>query len=150
MYRDASSAWRYLTQVRGIESNRIILFGRSLGGIVATKLASEVKPRALIVESAFSSARDAARAIFPILSWITPLRYEFDAATYIKGVTCPVLVLHSPADEIMPFHLGEKLYQAANEPKSFIRMRGDHNSGFILSQPDYEEQLAEFIRTAGG
>lgn len=147
LYLDAAAAWDYLTRTRGIEGSNIILFGRSLGGVVATKLASEVEPAALIVESAFSSARDFARSIFPILSRLTFMRYDFNAASYIKGVTCPVLILHSPDDEIMPYMLGEKLYRAANEPKAFVRLRGDHNSGFLQSQPEYERQLDSFIRS---
>jgi hypothetical protein len=55
------------------------------------------------------------------------------------------LVLHSPDDEIIPFRFGQKVFQAANEPKSFVMLKGDHNSGFLLSQPDYEKQLGEFL-----
>ena len=147
LYMDAAAAWDYLTGTRGIARENIILFGRSLGGVVAIKLASEVKPAALIVESAFSSARDVARSVFPILSRLTPMRYDFKAASYIKRVTCPVLILHSPDDEILPYKLGEKLYSAANEPKEFIRLRGDHNGGFLQSQPEYERRLERFIRS---
>ena len=147
LYSDAAAAWDYLIGTRGIARENIILFGRSLGGVVATKLASEVKPAALIVESAFSSAPDVARSVFPILSRLTLMRYDFDAASYIKGVTCPVLILHSPDDEILPYKLGEKLYRAANQPKEFVRLRGDHNGGFLQSQPEYARQLGRFIRS---
>ena len=147
LYQDAAGAWAYLTGTRGVAEANIILFGRSLGGVVATHLASEVKPAALIVESAFSSARDVARAVFPILSRLTLIRYDFNAASYIKGMSCPVLILHSPDDEILPYSLGEKLYRAANEPKQFVRLRGDHNSGFLQSQPEYQRHLESFIRS---
>jgi len=146
LYLDAAGAWDYLTKTRGIAGENIILFGRSIGGVVATHLASEVSPAALIVESAFSSARDVARSAFPILSRLTLIRYDFNAASDIKGVRCPVLILHSPDDEILPYSLGEKLYRAANEPKEFVRLRGDHNSGFLQSQPEYERRLDTFIR----
>jgi fermentation-respiration switch protein FrsA (DUF1100 family) len=56
-----------------------------------------------------------------------------------------VLVLHSPDDEIMPYALGQKLYQAARPPKDFQPLRGDHNNGFLLSQPQYEAALAAFL-----
>ena len=58
---------------------------------------------------------------------------------------CPVLVLHSPEDEIMPFALGEKVYAAAGEPKRLVKLQGDHNGGFLLSQPGYERELDDFI-----
>jgi len=144
-YEDARAAWHYLTVTRGIDEADIIIFGRSLGAAVAGKLASEVQPRALILESAFSSARDIAKTIFPILSYITILRFKFDTADYIRGVTSPLLVVHSPEDEIIPFQLGEKVYQAANQPKRFVAIEGDHNTGFLHSQPAYERALGEFI-----
>ncbi len=146
-YQDAAAAWDYLTVTRGIRGSDIVLFGRSLGGVVATKLASEEKPSGLIVESAFSSAKDVARKIFPFMSWLTVIRYDFNAASYIGAATCPVMVLHSPDDEIMPYALGEKLYGAANAPKEFVKMRGDHNSGFLRSQPEYEKKLHSFIQS---
>lgn len=146
LYLDAAGAWDYLTKTCGSAGENIILFGRSIGGAVATHLASEVSPAALIVESAFSSARDVAGSAFPILSRLTLIRYDFNAASDIKGVRCPVLILHSPDDEILPYSLGEKLYRAANEPKEFVRLRGDHNSGFLQSQPEYERRLDTFIR----
>ncbi len=145
LYEDARAAWHYLTVTRGIDKADIIIFGRSLGAAVATKLASEVQPRALILESTFSSARDMAKAIFPILSYVAIWRFKFDTADYIRGVTSPLLVMHSPEDEIIPFQLGEKVYQAANEPKRFVSIKGDHNTGFLRSQPAYERALGEFI-----
>jgi len=150
LYDDARAAWRYLTEEKGIVARNIVIFGRSLGGVVAAKLASEVKPGVVIIESAFSSARDMARAVFPVLSHITLLRYEFNAADYLNRVRAPVLVIHSPDDEIIPFALGEHLYQAANEPKAFFELHGDHNNGFLLSQPDYSLKLQRFLKEHPG
>ena len=123
----------------------MVLFGRSLGGVVAAELASHVDAGALILESTLSSGRDFARSAFPLLSRLVALRYEFDTVRSLRSVHCPVLVLHSPEDEIMPYALGEKLYQAAREPRQMVRLRGDHNSGFLESQPDYETALAGFL-----
>lgn len=145
LYKDARAAWRYLTEKRGFNQQDIILFGRSLGGVVAAELAAESQPAGLIIESTFSSARDVANVIFPVLSWLIFLRYDFNTAAHVARVSCPVLVLHSPDDDIIPFHLGEKVFQAANEPKSFIRMRGGHNNGFLVSQPDYEQAIGAFV-----
>lgn len=145
LYKDATAAWQYLSKQRGFASKDIVVFGRSLGGSVASRLAVEVEPAALILESTFSSARDMAQELFPLLSPMLIMRYDFNTAATIKQVHCPVLVMHSPDDEIIPFSLGQKVYEAANQPKSFIRLRGDHNSGFINSQPAYEQGLAEFI-----
>ena len=145
LYNDARAAWRYLTNERGFEQEDIILFGRSLGGAVAAELAAEVEPGGLILESTFSSAKDVANALLPVLSRLIFLRYDFNTAAHVTRMRSPLLVLHSPDDEIIPFHLGEKVFHAANEPKSFVRMRGDHNSGFLMSQPDYERALGAFV-----
>ena len=83
--------------------------------------------------------------MFTILSRLVVIRYDFNTAQYIQRVNYPVLVLHSPDDEIMPFRLGEKVYESANQPKHFVRMRGDHNSGFYFSQPEYEQAIGKWI-----
>ncbi len=148
IYEDGKAAWLYLTDERGLDRKEIILFGRSLGGAVAAELAAKVRPGGLILESTFSSARDMADAVFPVLSRLLFLRYDFDIAAHVRRVACPVLVLHSPDDEIIPFRLGEKIFRAANEPKFFVRMRSDHNSGFLMSQPDYERAIGAFLSAA--
>ena len=145
LYQDAAAAWHYLIGTRGFRGEDIILFGRSLGGAVAAKLASEVQAGSVILESTFSSARDVAASLFPLLSRLVVLRYDFDTASYLKSVTSPILVLHSPEDDIIPFYLGERVYQAAGEPKVFVEMQGGHNGGFLQTQPRYEEALGRFI-----
>jgi fermentation-respiration switch protein FrsA (DUF1100 family) len=150
LYIDARAAWHYLTAEQGFSPPDIVLFGRSLGGVVAAKLATEKRPGALILESSFSSAKDMAREIFPLLSWLVVLRFELDAANYVGKAQTPVLVLHSPDDEIIPYHLGRRLFEAAPEPKRFVELRGGHNDGFILSQPDYERALGGFLETFVG
>jgi len=145
LYDDARTAWQYLIGTKGFGKKDIIIFGRSLGGVVATNLAAEVQPGALIVESIFSSAKDMASVAFPVISYLIPLRFQFDSEERIQQVTSPLLVLHSREDDIIPYRLGEKVFQAANEPKTFVTMQGDHNSGFLTSQPDYEQALEEFL-----
>jgi len=145
LYRDARAAWRYLTEGRGLAPKDIIVFGRSLGGIVAAHLAAEAQPAGAILESSFSSAKDAARAAFPLLSRVAMVRYRFDAESAVRRLRCPVLVLHSPHDNVIPYALGRKLYEAAPNPKRFGELRGGHSDGFLLSQPEYERMLAEFL-----
>ncbi|MBU1193157.1 MAG: alpha/beta hydrolase [Gammaproteobacteria bacterium] len=145
LYQDAAAAWRYLTDERGFAGKDIVIFGRSLGGAVAAQLASRIEAGTLILESTLSSARDFATHAFPILSHVLYLRYGFDNVARLQKVNYPVLVLHSPDDEIMPYRLGEKVYAAAREPKQFVALHGDHNSGFLLSQPEYEQALRSFL-----
>ncbi len=145
LYRDARAAWHYLVGQRGVKPEQIILFGRSLGGAVATDLASQVRPAALILESTFSSARAVATHLFPLLSRVVLLRYRFASDERIALVTSPILMLHSPQDEVIPYSLGRALYAAAASPKQFVEMRGGHNDGIMQSQPEYEWSLRRFI-----
>ncbi len=145
LYEDAATAWQYLVDQRGFARDDIVLFGRSLGSTIAAKLAAEVGPAGLILESSITSARGFAQAVLPLLSRMVVMRYRFDTAAYVRRVTCPVLVAHSPDDDIIPFQLGEAVYAAANQPKTFLTMQGDHNSGFLQSQPGYEQGLREFM-----
>lgn len=149
LYADARAAWQYLTKTKGIKKENITIFGRSLGGAVAAELAAEVQPGTLILESTFSSAKEMAKMILPVMSYLIPMRFEFKTVEYIKQVSSPVLIVHSPGDEIIPYELGEKVFQAANEPKSFLKLQGDHNGGFLMSQPGYEQALGKFLLTHG-
>jgi fermentation-respiration switch protein FrsA (DUF1100 family) len=146
-YRDADAAWRYLVETRGVAPKNIVIFGRSLGGAVAAHLAGQVQPGGLILESTLSSTRDFARLLYPLLSRVVVMRYRFDTVASLADVHCPVLVLHSPEDDIMPYSLGEAVYRSAREPRQFVRLRGDHNSGFLRSQPAYEQALGAFFAT---
>ncbi|OOZ38933.1 hypothetical protein BOW53_13590 [Solemya pervernicosa gill symbiont] len=154
LYLDAKSAWNYLQREKGVTADRLVIFGRSLGGAVATELASAVHPRAVILESTFTSMRELAAYHFPILTKLVYLRYRFDSAARIASLGAPLLVLHSPEDEIIPFGLGADLFKLATEPKQFVKLRGDHNSGYMLSQPRYQQQLRQFLsierQMAGG
>ena len=145
LYQDAAAAWRYLTENKAYAASKVVIFGRSLGGAVAANLAADVQARGLILESTFSSSKDFARSVFPFLSHLLLMRYDFNSAEKVQRVNYPVLVLHSPDDEIMPFQLGRKVYQSVNQPKHFVEMKGDHNYGFVFSQPGYENAIGEWL-----
>ena len=145
LYRDGEAAWRYLTEDRGIAPENIIIFGRSLGGSVASWVAAQEKPAALIVESSFTSVPDIARDLYPWLPvrWLSRLRHATRDA--VAKTTCPVLVVHSRDDEIIPFHHGEAIYGAANEPKQFLEIRGGHNDGHAVSATVYSDGIQNFL-----
>jgi uncharacterized protein len=148
-YEDARAAWRHLVEDRGIPAERIVLFGRSLGGAVATWLAANAAPRALIVESAFRSVPDMAAEIY----WFLPVRLlarlHYPVEKLLPQVDAPVLVIHSRDDEIIPFAHGEALHAAAGPPTRLLALEGDHNTGFLLSERRYIAGLAAFIDELG-
>jgi len=144
-YTDAEAAWRYLVEERQVSPNEVIVFGRSLGAAVATQLAQSHMPSALILESAFTSLPDIAARLYPYLPVRLLLRFKYNTAEYLSRVNCPVLIVHSRDDEIMPFSHGRQLFELANEPKEFLEITGTHNEGFITSGKRYEEGLNAFI-----
>lgn len=148
LYRDIDAFWQYLRKQKGFRASNIILFGRSLGGAVAIDLASRKQPMALIVESSFSSAKDMADHLFSLLPNRLLLRFRFNSIDKISRVGSPVLVLHSPADEIIPYQQGRKLYARAPKPKQFFRLNGGHNEGFLLNPGPYRQRLKSFIEMA--
>jgi len=144
-YIDAKAAWQYLTSQRGYKPNNIIIFGRSLGGAVASQLATQVPARGLILESTFSSVRDMANQMMPLFSKLVYLRYRFDTAAIIKQVKIPLLLMHSQSDEVVPYELGEKVFAAANSPKFFYELQGGHNGGFMNNIAGYAQTINWFI-----
>ncbi len=144
-YRDAEAAWQYLISERGMDPARIVIFGRSIGGGVAAWLAAKHKSAALIVESSFTSAVDMAARLYPFMPVRLISRLKYRVADNVAQAGCPVLIIHSRDDEIIPFAMGKALYEAAPEPKAFLELRGDHNMGFIISLDRYREGLETFI-----
>ncbi len=144
-YLDAEAAWHYLTEQRHIPADNIVLFGRSLGAAIAAHLASRRKPTALIMESSFTSVPDFAASYY----WMFPVRwlarFQYDARAYLRSVQCPVLIVHSRDDEIIPFRYGRELFASANSPKEILELRGGHNEGFLLSGQDYIDGLDAFL-----
>ncbi len=144
-YRDAVAAWRYLVEQRKISPDRIVLFGRSLGGAVAAWLAVRQTPAALIVESTFVSAPDFAAELYPWLPVRLIARFDYNTAQSLRQVKCPVLVVHSRSDDIVPFAHGRRLFEAANPPKQFLEIDGGHNDGFLLSKDAYIAGMDRFL-----
>ena len=70
---------------------------------------------------------------------------RFDSVSKIKDITCRKLIIHSIDDEIVPFHLGEKLFNAARPPKKFLRIRGSHNTAFLDSGEQFKEGIRNFL-----
>src|SRR5665647_1586575 len=105
-YQDAEAAWRYLTGPRHIPSCRIVVFGESLGGSVAAWLAARQKPAALVIASGFTSVPDLGQQLYPFLPvrWVARIRY--DTRENLRTVEAPVLIAHSPEDDIIPFEHG--------------------------------------------
>jgi len=139
---DGRAARAWLAERAGIDPRQVVLMGRSLGGAVAVDLAQD-GARALVLESTFTSVPDMAAVHYPWLPFRQFLRNRFDSAAKIKSFRGPLLQSHGDADRIVPFEIGRRLYDLANDPKRFLVIEGgDHND----PQPvEYYAELAEFL-----
>lgn len=144
-YIDAETAWSYLVETRGVAPEDIIIFGRSLGSGVAAALAQTHPPRALILESTFTSIPDIGANQYPFLP-VRPLaKIHYNTLKRLPDIHSPVLVIHSPDDEIVPYRHGLRLYEAANAPKTFLTIAGNHNHGYLHSGSMYINGLDKFL-----
>ncbi|MBC7817283.1 MAG: alpha/beta hydrolase [Planctomycetaceae bacterium] len=155
--RDARAVWRFATEIKKIESRRIVLYGESLGGGVAIRLASELSlkkspPAGVIVRSTFSSLTDAASSHFPYIPVRWLLLDRFPSEQRIRDVTCPLLQFHGRRDAIVPMRLGQKLFAAAPEKsesdvaKKFVELpNADHNDVMETSRREVLKAVSEFL-----
>jgi fermentation-respiration switch protein FrsA (DUF1100 family) len=154
---DARSIWRTVTEKRGAKPSQVFLLGESLGGGVASRLASEMcaagtPPGGLILRSTFSSLVDVAAHHY----WWLPVRVllidRFPSTDRIASVTCPILVIHGTEDEIVPFTNGRRLFAAAPEmsrqsiAKTFAPLRGaGHNDILYVARDEYRKAVQDFF-----
>ena len=110
-------------------------------------LATQVNTAGLIVQSSFTSIPDMAAVVMPFLPRFL-VRTKMDSINKIKNVRCPKLFLHSPIDEVVPYRLGRKLYEAAPEPKQFYEVAGAlHNETHIVGGRAYLDALRSFAQS---
>lgn len=145
LYLDADAAYHYLQKRRDLAADKIILYGESVGNVASMDLASRYPVSALIAEGAFTSAKDMAKVILPIVPTFL-LSVKMDSLGKIGTIKVPKLFIHSRYDEIVPFKLARKLFSAAPEPKEFLEIDGDHNEGYSLSYGIYTKGIEVFLR----
>jgi uncharacterized protein len=147
LYRDAEAALAYVRTLPEVDPARLVLFGRSLGASVAVEMAAREPPRGLILESPFTSVAAMARVAFPFLPLGPLIRTRYDSLARIGQVRAPLLVLHSPTDEVVPYAQGQELFAAAPEPKWFHAIGGGagHNDSYLVGGDPYWQALADLL-----
>ena len=144
VYADAQAAYEYLTQDLGLPSQKIIIYGESLGGAVAVELAGKAGSAGLILESTFSSGKDMARLLYPFLPGFI-FSVKFDSLDKVGDISVPKLFIHSSDDEIVPLSLSRKLYSKAAEPKYFLQIRGPHNDAYSVCREEFLKGIGSFL-----
>ena len=149
IYQDGLAAYDYLVERKKILPDRIIPFGRSLGAAVAIEIATRRDVRSLIIESAFTSTKDMAKSmfLFQLLSPFLPPHYN--NLRKIKGIHVPILIIHGESDEIVPFSMGQRLYQAAFVHTLFFHLRGaGHNDTYFIGGEGYFQIFSGFAKNS--
>ena len=134
LYKDAESAIKWL-KTKGINEKNIILYGESLGTGVAVEVAQNKKYAGVILESPFTSMVNLGRKYYPFFPVRFLLKDKFESYKKINKISVPILIMHGEVDKIVPYAMGKKMYELANEPKFFYSQEyGDH-------MIEYDEKL---------
>ena len=139
LYEDARSAVRWLNS-KGILEKNIIIYGESLGTGVATEIAQNKNFAGIILESPFTSMIDAGKTKYPYLPVRFLLKDKYESNIKIKNIKSPILVMHGKVDNIVPFHMGKKMHELANEPKY------SYFSDYDNHMMEYNENLLKVLK----
>ena len=139
LYEDAQSAIRWLNS-KGIKENNIILYGESLGTGIVTEVAQYRNFGGIILESPFTSMIDVGKDKYPFLPVKLLLKDKYESNKKMKNINIPILVMHGKVDNLVPFHMGKKIFELANEPKySYFSDNDNH-------MMEYNEKLLKALK----
>ncbi len=124
LYGDAKKAVKWLND-KGVETEKIILYGESLGTGVAVEIGQNNKFNSIILESPYTSMIKAAKIYYPYLPVKFLLKDKYESEKKIKKIKIPILIMHGKKDNIVPFYMGKKLFEIANKPKKFLQIEED-------------------------
>jgi fermentation-respiration switch protein FrsA (DUF1100 family) len=140
LYVDGKSAIDWLIK-KGVDEKNLILYGESLGTGVATHLAQNKNYAGVILETPFTSMVDAAKNFYPYVPINLLLKDKFENFKKVKNINAPILVMHGEVDKIVPFSMGKKIYEIANNPKySYFTKYDDH-------MMEYDENLVLALKS---
>ena len=131
LYMDGESAIEWLIKKKGVDEENLILYGESLGTGVAIHIAQNRSFAGLILETPFTSMIDAAKTFYPYIPVSLLLKDKFENFKKIENINSPILVMHGEVDQIVPFSMGKKIFEIANEPKySYFTKYDNHMMEF--------------------
>lgn len=146
---DSLTAYRYLASRSDVMEDHIILYGESLGGAMALQVSEKEKYAGMILESTFTSIRDMARHLYPIVPSGLVLDV-YRSIDIIRRVHEPLLVMHGKRDSLIPFRMGEELHAAAPPPKRFVPIEeADHSDIYEVDPVRAVQAVEEFLVEIG-
>ncbi len=160
LVQDGVAALNQAAKLPGADSERIIVFGQSLGGAIAVAAVAEsgFRPAAMVLEGTFYSYRSVASAALRRNWWSWPFSWipwagvtgKYSPSDYISKIKCPKLFIHSELDPIVPFRQSIKLYEAAKGPKEFWSVPSGHTDAFYGQRETYGPKLTAYLKTVLG
>jgi fermentation-respiration switch protein FrsA (DUF1100 family) len=149
VYADARAAFDYLTGTLHVPPTRIAIYGWSLGSAVAVDLAAHVDEAAVILEGAPASLVGIGARRYPLFPVRLIMRNPFESIAKVDRVHSPMLFLHSPEDEIVPYEDGRRLYERAQPPKRFVDVRGGHIDANQVDEAVFFTAIRAFLDEYG-
>jgi hypothetical protein len=146
LYKDAQAAYDYIVSRSDVDKNKIVVYGKSLGGPVAADLCLHKKASVLILEGSFASVALRAQQLYPFLPMKLLTTQKYDAMAKVSNIRIPKLIAHARNDEVISFRHGEILFKSAAEPKHFLPFEGGHNDDVYVTSVAYKEVLEKFLR----
>ena len=138
LYKDGRGGINWLIK-KGVKEENIVIYGESLGTGVATHLSQNKNFAGVVLETPFTSMIDAAKTFYPYIPVSLLLKDKFDNKSKIANIKTPILIMHGEADQIVPFSMGKKMYEKANEPKySYFTKHDNH-------MMEYDENLVKAL-----
>lgn len=145
LYRDIEAVVTFLKMDKGYSEQQMIMYGRSMGGAVASFAATRFNVGGLVLDSAFKNVKAMVSDLYPFVpSFLAS--YEFPTEQHVQQLSdIPVMIMHSPTDTIVDISHGKALFGAAKDPKTFVELRGGHNDNFHASVDIYNQYWKEFL-----
>jgi len=148
LYADAEAGFAHLL-ARGYKPGQIVVHGESLGSAVAVHPASRHASGGVVLEAPFTSARDVAAKLLPLIGPL--LVWSYDSRARIHSVRAPLLIIHGDRDDLIPLQMGRALFNEAAPPKTFWAVPGaGHNDIVETAGPAYRERLRAFYNSISG
>ena len=149
VYRDGEAAYHYLTASRHFSPQNIIVYGHSVGGGIAGEIAFRNPCGGLVIESSLTSARDMARQVLKVPGVEFIIKTRFDSLGKIPQVHAPVMIIHGTDDSLIPYSMGQRLFEAAHEPKIFVSVKSGHDDAWAVGGKPYWDAWKTFIDKVG-
>jgi len=147
---DGQASYDYLLS-RGVAKENLIVFGRSLGSTVAVYVAVNNECAGVILESAFTNMADMAKSHFPIVPGTGGFKLKFPSIDRVGSIEEPILFIHGDRDEIVPYELGRRLFEATTAEKDFYTIKGaHHNDTYFVGGIEYFDRFERFVREKTG